>query len=200
MRRIKHIAEYLYYFIYGKLMAALRYDPHYISGKWFQSSHKGIGATGWQWVCHDARMCRKLGVNQNVPWPCSPRIQVVNPENIIFHPDDLNNFQGFGNYFQAIGKITIGQGTYIAPNVGIITSNHDFKNLDCHLPPKDVVIMEKCWVGMNSMILPGVVLGPQTIVGAGSVVTKSFPEGNCVIVGNPARKVDCERNEFIADK
>ena len=42
---------------------------------------------------------------------------------------------------------------------------------------------------MNSMILPGVVLGDRTIVGAGSVVTKYFPEGNCVIAGNPAKVI-----------
>ena len=39
------------------------------------------------------------------------------------------------------------------------------------------------------MILPGVTLGDNTIVGAGAVVTKSFPEGHCVIAGNPARKI-----------
>ncbi len=49
------------------------------------------------------------------------------------------------------------------------------------------MIGEKSWIGMNSMILPGVSLGPNTIVGAGSVVTKSFIDGNCIIAGNPAR-------------
>ena len=46
------------------------------------------------------------------------------------------------------------------------------------------------------MILPGVHLGPRTVVGAGSVVTKSFPDGFCVVAGNPAklvRKLDKER-------
>ena len=42
---------------------------------------------------------------------------------------------------------------------------------------------------MNSVILPGVVLGDHTIVGAGSVVTRSFEEGHCVIAGVPARKI-----------
>ena len=94
-----------------------------------------------------------------------------------------------GNYFQAIGKITIGHGTYIAPNVGLITANHDLTNLDIHLEPKPIVLGEKCWIGMNSVILPGVTLGEGTIVGAGSVVTKSFLEGHCVIAGNPAKKI-----------
>ena len=48
---------------------------------------------------------------------------------------------------------------------------------------------------MNSVILPGVVLGEKTIVGAGSVVTKSFLEGYCVIAGNPAKKIkDLNKN------
>ncbi len=100
----------------------------------------------------------------------------------------MNNFQHFGCYFQCWrGKIKIGKGSYIAPNVGIITQNHDLQDLDTHAEAKDVVLGQKCWIGMNSIILPGVILGDKTIVGAGSVVTKSFVNGNCVIVGNPAK-------------
>lgn len=92
-----------------------------------------------------------------------------------------------GTYFQAFGKINIGRGSYITQNVGIITANHNLHDLDSHSQPRDVNIGEKCWIGMNSVVLPGVTLGPHTIVGAGSVVTKSFPKGNCVIAGNPAK-------------
>ena len=42
---------------------------------------------------------------------------------------------------------------------------------------------------MNCVILPGVELGDNTIVGAGSIVTKSFKEGKCIIAGNPAKKL-----------
>ena len=42
---------------------------------------------------------------------------------------------------------------------------------------------------MNSVILPEVTLGDYTIVGAGSIVTKSFTKGNCVIAGNPAKVI-----------
>jgi len=104
-----------------------------------------------------------------------------------FHPDDLNNFQSPGTYFQNFGRIKLGRGCYIGPNVGIITANHDPENPDRHLPPQDVSIGEKCWVGMNSVILPGVTLGAGTIVGAGSVVTKPFPQGHCLIGGVPAK-------------
>jgi acetyltransferase-like isoleucine patch superfamily enzyme len=117
-------------------------------------------------------------------------MHISNSENISFHPDDLNNFQSPGTYIQNFkGKITIGHGSYIGPNVGIITANHDLHNLDAHLPGRDVTVGERCWIGMNTVVLPGVVLGDGTIVGAGSVVTRPFPDGNCVIAGNPARLV-----------
>ena len=97
-------------------------------------------------------------------------------------------FHTFGTYFQALdAKIIIGKGTWIAPNVGLITTNHNVYNLDEHIPGKDIIIGENCWIGMNAVILPGVQLGPHTIVAAGAVVTKSFLEGNCIIAGVPAK-------------
>lgn len=78
-------------------------------------------------------------------------------------------------------------GCIIAPNCGFITANHNFDEFDKHYDGKDIIIGDNCWIGMNSTILPGVVLGNHTIVGAGSVVTKSFTEGHCVIAGNPAK-------------
>ncbi|MCK9571130.1 hypothetical protein M0R72_19430 [Candidatus Pacearchaeota archaeon] len=42
---------------------------------------------------------------------------------------------------------------------------------------------------MNAVILPGVRLGPHTVVGAGAIVTHSYPGGHCVIAGNPAKVI-----------
>ncbi len=42
---------------------------------------------------------------------------------------------------------------------------------------------------MNAVILPGVTLGDHTVVGAGAIVTKSFPDGHCIIAGNPAKEI-----------
>ncbi len=174
---------------WGRLFGVLFYDRKYLKGKHFTGRLGGLCAPGWEWAAKNGFARLLLGVHSDIRFPVSPNVRVVLPENIEFHPDDLNNFQTVGNYFQAIGKITIGRGTYIAPNVGLITANHDLTNLDAHLEPKPIVLGEKCWIGMNSVILPGITLGEGTVVGAGSVVTKSFSEGHCVIAGNPAKKI-----------
>lgn len=186
--KIKQMALLLWFYIWGHILGFLLYDKKYYYGKWFQGSWKGIAAPGWRWICIDALGKR---FNPRIPWPCSPHIRVGNYKNIHFHPDDINNFQGVGNNFQtwSDGHIYIGYGTWIAMNVGIITTNHSLGDPNEHDAPKDVIIGEKCWIGMNSTVLPGVTLGNHTVVGANSVVTKSFPEGNCVIGGNPARKI-----------
>ena len=116
-------------------------------------------------------------------------ILVACPKNISFDIDDLNNFTTYGIYYQANGRLSIGKGTYIAPNVGLITENHDVSEPNKRAGAKGVIIGEKCWIGMNSVILPGVTLGDHTVVGAGAIVTKSFLEGYCVIAGNPAKKI-----------
>jgi len=172
----------LFTWLFVQLFAWLFYDKKYMRSKWFSTLY----SEGWTWAAKDIWNRLLFGTNLGVRWPVSPNIRCG--KNIEFDVDDISMFSGYGNYFQTInGKISIGKGTYIAVNVGIITTNHDFNDLDKHQEGKDVILGEKCWIGMNSVILPGVVLGEQTIVGAGSVVTKSFPEGHCIIAGNPAR-------------
>ncbi len=186
MTVIKKGIELIWYYFWGHILGAIFYKKKYYYGKHFKGELHGLTAPGWRWICIDF-WGRKY--NPDVPWPCSPRIVIGEYKTIHFHPDDLNNFQGSGNYFQSWidGHIFIGKGTFIAPNVGLITSNHKISNLEEHEKPRDINIGEKCWIGMNSIILPGVTLGANTVVGAGSIVTKSFPQGNCVIAGNPAR-------------
>ena len=172
-------------------MCFLFYDKKYVTGKYFYGGkYHGIAAQGWRWAACDGAARILIHANKGIPWPTSWRMTVLHPENIEFDPNDLHIFHTYGTYFQAAdGKIRIGKGTWIAPNVGLITANHDIRNLENHAPGKDIIIGEKCWIGMNAVILPGVTLGPSTIVGAGAIVTHSFPEGNCVIAGNPAKVI-----------
>jgi acetyltransferase-like isoleucine patch superfamily enzyme len=161
----------------------LFFDSGYLQGRHFNER-----ISGYAWAVAAIWHRNILRLGKPLPFPASFRAHIAEPSRLHFHADDLNNFQSPGTYFQNFsGDITIGKGTYIAPNVGIITANHDLCNLDQHQPGRDVIIGEACWIGMNTVILPGVVLGNRTIVGAGSVVTKSFFEGNVVIAGNPAK-------------
>lgn len=191
LRNMKWIIKKMYIAI-SKIILPIFYKKKYLKGRYFENGN----VVGYKWAWNNLFMQKILGYNRKIPWPMSFRSIVGNSNNIEFDINDLNNFQHFGCYFQNYNaKIVIGKGTYIAPNVGIITSNHDLQDLDKHQAGVDVIIGEKCWIGMNSMILPGVKLGNNTIVGAGSVVTKCFEEGNCVIVGNPAkiiRKIEKE--------
>ncbi|WP_244178467.1 DapH/DapD/GlmU-related protein [Maribacter litoralis] len=168
-----------------RIIAPLFFKKRYLKGKYF---HRDKDNIGWIWVAKGIWRQKILGFNRSVPWPICHTSMISNWENIIFNLEDVNNFQSPGCYFQNFSaKIILGQGTYIAPNVGLITANHDLNNLEEHSSGNDITIGKKCWIGMNSVILPGVKLGDNVIVGAGSVVTKSFEENNITIAGVPAK-------------
>ncbi len=167
--------------------ALLFYNEKYLQGRWFPRDRYAVG---WQKVLHCWYHQKVRKINGHVPWPVPETVQIGNPNNIIFDVDELANFWSVGCYYQAIGaRLVIGKRTVIAPGVGLITANHDINDFWSTAKGKDIVIGDDCWIGMNAVILPGVTLGVHTVVGAGAVVTKSFPEGYCVLAGNPARKI-----------
>lgn len=112
-----------------------------------------------------------------------------------------NNFKFYCNIPGEPYFVTIGNDVTIAAGTHLLT--HDNSVIKCALDATDyfgrITIGDSCFIGMNSIIMPGVVLGDHTIVGAGSVVTKSFPQGNVVIAGNPAKPL-CTVEEFRAKK
>lgn len=179
------VLKLISYYLFGNIIGRIVYPNYIFKSKYFQRP----GSIGWKWVTKFFFSQKICGNNRHVPWPCSPMILVACPKNISFDIDDLNNFTTHGIYYQANGRLSIGKGTYIAPNVGLITENHDVSEPNKRAGAKGVIIGEKCWIGMNSVILPGVTLGDHTVVGAGAIVTKSFLEGYCVIAGNPAKKI-----------
>lgn len=87
------------------------------------------------------------------------------------------------------GHIYIGDKVMFGPNVMIATAGHPInpelreRGLQFN---KDVYIGENTWIGGNVVILPGVHIGKNTVIGAGSVVTKDIPD-NVIAVGNPCR-------------
>jgi len=96
-----------------------------------------------------------------------------------------------GNVFRfGTAPIHIGENTMIAYGTIIHTSTHDYgshpmwyKRID-----RPVRIGKDVWIGTGAIILPGVIVGDYSVVGAGAVVTANVPEG-AIVVGNPARIV-----------
>lgn len=85
------------------------------------------------------------------------------------------------------GGITIGDGVFIAPKVNLVTLNHDLNPESRSTTiAKPIIIEDHVWIGINSTVLPGVTIGRNAIVAAGSVVTKDV-EANTIVGGNPAR-------------
>jgi acetyltransferase-like isoleucine patch superfamily enzyme len=136
----------------------------------------------------------RLGFSKTY-WPKDKTCLVAHPRRIFV---GINSKVGRpGSYIQGAGKVYIGNYVRFAPNVGILSSNHDLYNRDIY-NNKTIRIGDYCWIGMNTTIMSGVELGENTIVGAGSVVTKSFSEGHCVIAGNPAKVIKfLDKEKFV---
>jgi len=136
------------------------------------------------------------GGNKRAYWPVHWTSQVYDVENILVGVDAYPGVMK-GCYIQGKGKITIGDYTQVAPNVVIVSANHDLYDSRKHIPAP-VKIGRYCWIGAGAKIMPGVELGDWTIVGAGAVVTKSFPSGYCVIGGVPASLIkELDRSQCI---
>ena len=88
------------------------------------------------------------------------------------------------------GHIYIGDWVKFGPNVTIVTAGHpvlpELRKEPTLQFNKDVHIEECVWIGAGGIVLPGVTIGRNSVIGAGSVVTKDIPE-NVVAVGNPCR-------------
>lgn len=122
-------------------------------------------------------------------------------ESCYIEPPFHSNFGGrhchWGNGVYANFNLTmvddthiyVGDYTMFGPHVTVATAGHPIlpelreKQYQYNMP---VRIGRNCWIGAGAIILPGVTIGDDTVVGAGSVVTRDLPEG-VVAVGNPCR-------------
>lgn len=105
-------------------------------------------------------------------------------------------FINHNSYFMDNGGITIGDYTMVGPNCAFYTGAHplDAESRVYALPsgkPKwekalPISIGKRCWIGGSVVVLPGITIGDDVVIGAGSVVTKDIPSG-VVAAGNPCR-------------
>lgn len=164
--------------------------PEWLRDKLYVYRKAGLGVILVNWLFGLIRR------NGRPPFSLHFTSQVTAVEKIKYSADRITlcSFAVSGNcYFQANNGIQIGRNCLFAPGVKIISSNHALtgRTLESQTP---VQIGDDVWIGAGAIILPGVVLGNNCTVGAGSVVTKSFPGRSLVIAGNPAKvikSVDC---------
>lgn len=90
-----------------------------------------------------------------------------------------------------VAKVTIGNNVMLAPNVAIYTAGHPIhpdsrkSGYEYGIP---ITIGNNVWIGGNVVVNPGVNIGNNAVIGAGSVVTRDIPD-NAIAVGNPCRVV-----------
>lgn len=127
------------------------------------------------------------GYHAGMPFSSAIFIDVKGAEVKIGNETRIN-----GCYIHAQKKITIGSRCVIASGVQIIDSNGHILNSADRTKgrdtPKEIVIGDNVWIGLNSIILKGTVIGENSVVGAASVVKGVFPP-NSLISGNPAQLI-----------
>jgi maltose O-acetyltransferase len=100
-------------------------------------------------------------------------------------------FINYGAVLIDTREIRIGDDVLIGPNVQLLTADHPLDPTARHAgweSGRPITIADGAWLGGGVIVLPGVTIGTNTVVGAGAVVTRDLPPG-VVAVGNPARVV-----------
>ena len=125
---------------------------------------------------------------------CGERVHVNQPFRCdygcnIFIGDDF--FANFNLTILDEAEVRIGNNVFVGPNVSIYTACHPLDAVSRNTGvewAEPVSIGDSVWIGGNTVILPGVSIGSESVIGAGAVVTRDVPP-RCVAVGNPARVV-----------
>ncbi|MGH3508063.1 MAG: sugar O-acetyltransferase [Nocardioidaceae bacterium] len=101
------------------------------------------------------------------------------------------SFANWGLVSLDVATVTIGDDVQIGPNVQLLTATHPLEpgpRKDKWEAAEPIVIGDNVWLGGGVIVCPGVTIGADTVVGAGSVVTRDLPSG-VIAAGSPARVI-----------
>ncbi|MCP4672673.1 MAG: acyltransferase [Desulfobacula sp.] len=161
-----------------------RFAPLFSWLRFFYPSAKGIHLIYLLYFIVPQKLLR---INGSIPWP------VHFTSRILFHKNiKIGNRSAPGmnahSYVQARNGISIGSNFRMGPGVGLISANHKEDDYDIHLETSPIIIGDNVWIGMNSVVLPGIRIGSNVMIGANSLVTKNIPS-NVVAAGNPCQVI-----------
>lgn len=114
---------------------------------------------------------------------------------------EIGNNSGLGRYCHVPSDIKIGNDVMMASHVHVLDVNHAFERTDIPMnkqgyrKSESTIIEDDVWIGMRVLIMPGKHVRKGSIIGAGCVLTKTFPEYS-VIGGNPSRLIRNRQDEM----
>ncbi|KAA2370822.1 acyltransferase [Alistipes shahii] len=142
-------------------------------------------ASNWIRVYCVKRIFKKCGHIRTI----NRKVHFASGRNI-----EIGDESGIGANTSIPGNTIIGNHVILSRNCFILDKNHIFERTDIPLndqgcyPPKQTVIEDDCWIGMNTLMTPGRHISKGTIIGMGSILTKDFPPYS-VVGGNPAKLI-----------
>ncbi|USH01650.1 sugar O-acetyltransferase [Grimontia kaedaensis] len=184
-----------------------------LSGELYRASDEELVA--------DKMRCREAmrRFNQSLPesdeWKTAKRDLLPNaPESVYIEPPFFcdygihvtfgeNVFMNFNCTILDVAPVTIGNRVMMANNVQLLTATHPLdvqrRVYDLEEYGLPITVGDNAWLGGGVIVLPGVTIGKNCVIGAGSVVTKDIPD-NTIAVGNPAKVVRDLTAEEIAER
>lgn len=111
-----------------------------------------------------------------------PRVNIHFPWKLVLGNDIWIGEEAFLLNFE---PLTVGNNVCISQRAFLCGGNHDFRVPEMPYKNGPIILMEGCWIGASVFIAPGTTIGIDSVITAGSVVTKSL-EGNGIYRGNPA--------------
>lgn len=102
-----------------------------------------------------------------------------------------NFYANYNCTFLDVAKIKFGDNCLLAPNVAVYTAGHPIyptSRNSAYEYGKEITVGDNVWIGGNTVICPGVHIGSNVVIGAGSVVTRDIPDW-CVAAGNPCQVI-----------
>ena len=165
---------------------------------WMSADRIGPDMPLTHWMLYSSRLgqylCRKKFKSLGTGSSIRPRVYVIAcskidlGKNVTLRPGTMVH----ADPREGGAGIVIEDEVLIGSSVHVYVDTHNFNDVSRpiseqgFLPSKQVLIKKGAWIGANAIILPGVTIGTNSVVGASSVVTKDVPDF-CVAVGNPAK-------------